>query len=856
MYLIKAITHYQTKRSNSQVSYTATASSSASAAIETATANLDRVNNAILTAIRESQTVAINAQQGDSMVSKNLGDSTTNNASTTEFVTSTGSSSTPWYGGVINGYFMWQGNFVNFSPTTQYFAGSVSAPQTYTDETNSNIVASFGAYNYSSNVTPSGTGTPYNAIFQFSGNSNAQAAINSNINYTTGTNNYTTAQNYFTSNGVTKSLMCLTIGGGYNVTGSWNAGSAGAMYSVYQVVTKKGVAFSYKETGTGNTLSGTGTGTLYPDLYNSICFDIETWGAGPGDTSYGSTGQDFLNICAYIKTNINSTYYLDPSLDENPCIIIMTVAHSCSNYNGTGYDTISTLLSDTTGCYDYFSPQLYTENIGTTTEYTQNSNLSWSQFNTFLSKNANYQKHGSGFILPALNYLGLLNNGGTNDGNPPNLYWYQSSDSGTNPPVFTAAGATEAIEYTVDTGAENFFNAILGVTETLGGSIQWVNGTLKQGVIEYPYPWAGGQVAGLTLWNSSLANSAQYYFNSVTAQQSVAETSSNLTTKSGTFTYSSTNISTGTNVIHLYTNYSNAQSAVTASGVNTSTAPFLTAYNYFNKSSFSGKYILSLALGGSTSNGSWDTGSSGAIYSIYKAATKSGVGFSYKETGTGVTLSGTGTGALNNNFNGLLFDIQQYASSGSSAQDFLNLFQYIKYNGNSTFSGFQMVITVAFLHSGPFWGGSGSAFMSTILADGTGNASGKYSYDLLAPEFFTQSNLGSMNEYCAGVIPWTTFLSYAQENANFNTFNVNMITPLLVSSNLSSGPGSNTTGFPNNYWYQSTSTNVNPPTATASGYVTINYTTDTGATAFFNTVLGSGVTSTGGYVQWMNGTLT
>jgi hypothetical protein len=303
---------------------------------------------------------------------------------------------------------------------------------------------------------------------------------------------------------------------------------------------------------------------------------------------------------------------------------------------------------------------------------------------------------------------------------------------------------------------------------------------------------------------------------------------------------------------------SNAQSALNYSGYDNAN-PFVLAYQ-----SIPAGGILSLALGSATSYGYWNTTSSGAVYSVYAAVTKKGVFFSYTETDTGGYMSGTGTGTLNNSFNGLLFDIESYDTSnngkGSSGQDFINLFQYIKYNPNSNFYQFQMLITVAFPHTGPYYNGNGGNLMSTILADATGNQTGnKFSYDWLAPKLFTGSNIGQMNEYCSGYkLPWTgsnSFLSYLQQNTNFTTFNVNMITPFLISGNLLNGPGSNTSGYPNNYWAQSNSTSDSTPTSVALGDETINYTTDTGSTTFFNTIFQSGVTSTGGYVQWMNGTL-
>ena len=63
-----------------------------------------------------------------------------------------------------------------------------------------------------------------------------------------------------------------------------------------------------------------------------------------------------------------------------------------------------------------------------------------------------------------------------------------------------------------------------------------------------------------------------------------------------------------------------------------------------------------------------------------KAVTKTNVDFSYTETGTGQTLSGKGTGKLNDDYNCLVFDVENSDSNGSTGKDFLNLFDYIKNN--------------------------------------------------------------------------------------------------------------------------------------------------------------------------------
>lgn len=369
----------------------------------------------------------------------------------------------------INGYYYWQGNFVGASPQIQFYFDKVSSPQTNYQQP-SNLISTSGQFNYYGNTFPSNL----NMIVLFTGYSKATDVLNNLTNYTTHTNMYVDAKNYFQSNNVQNYLLSLCFGGGVSQTGGWDTGSAGAIYSIYQACTKKGVQFSYQETGTGNTLSGVGTGLL-DYSYNSFTFDIETWG---NNKTSGSTGKDFINLFNYIKLNPNSTLY------SWEMIIIVTIAHSCSNYNGTGQKVISDLLSDTTGSYDFISPQLYTQNTGTTNEYCANYNILWSNtgsndnFAYYLSQNKNYIKYGQDMILPSLNYNYLLNTGGSNSSNPPNLYFYQSSSNSVNPPVPTASG-WKTITYQTDVGANDFFNNIFGLgSGNLGGSIQWVNGNL------------------------------------------------------------------------------------------------------------------------------------------------------------------------------------------------------------------------------------------------------------------------------------------------------------------------------------------------------------------------------------------
>ncbi len=387
----------------------------------------------------------------------------------------------PWSGGEIKGYFYWQGNFVGSSPATQYFADYVSAPQTGY-QGSSNIVQASGTFTYSGSSIPNNP--VFNAIFLFTGYSNASRALDNLTNYTTQTNMYTDAKTYFSNNGVTDFLLGLCLGGGYSATGSWNTGTDGAIYSIYEAVTQAGVAFSYTETGTGQTLSGVGTGKL-DNSYNCLVFDIETW-TGPN----GSTADDFINLFNYIKHNSNSMFNYE---GDWLIKIVVTIAHSCSNYNGTGQNVCGTLYKSDS--YDYISPQMYTQNCGTTNEYCANYNILWQTgytspwlFTSLIQSNPNYVQYGLNFILPAINFANLYQGGGSNDGNPPNLYFYQSTGNDTNPVVESASGSV-TLPYDCDEGVVGFFNSLFGLNEThLGGYAQWVNGTITDNFTMMPAP--------------------------------------------------------------------------------------------------------------------------------------------------------------------------------------------------------------------------------------------------------------------------------------------------------------------------------------------------------------------------------
>ena len=99
-------------------------------------------------------------------------------------------------------------------------------------------------------------------------------------------------------------------------------------------------------------------------------------------------------------------------------------------------------------------------------------------FEYFISLNTNYGIYGLNMMIPALNFAYLYNSGGSNAGYSPNLYFYQKSINSSTTLVENPSGY-RVITYTIDTGAIAFYNAILSKTSTtLGGYMQWVNGTL------------------------------------------------------------------------------------------------------------------------------------------------------------------------------------------------------------------------------------------------------------------------------------------------------------------------------------------------------------------------------------------
>lgn len=435
------------------------------------------------------------------------------------------SESYPWGGGEIKAFWYWEGNYASSSGsstqlTDQGWYTGVSAPQS---TTSSNLISTTsGTFTYYGNNSttfkfPSGL----NSLLLFVGYSNANLGLGQYYlyNYTMNTQMLNDAYTYFGITTISQAnsnnqLIGMAFGGGNTSTGEWTTGvptdnnpGVGGIYSIYQNCTISGQPFTYTETGTGITQTGTGTCVGYTSInsgptynginsaglyslsqFNCLVFDIED---GSSVSEYEtSTGQDFLNLFEYIKTNNNSVFVAN----SLPVIIIVTISHSCSE--NIGYLVIGPILSANPCYYDYISPQLYTCNIGTTNEYCANSQIPWSPnwnsntsikssetFTGYLEQNATYLKYGLNMILPSINYSNLYTGSGTNP-YPyyPNLYYYETDyTSQDSPPAPTnQSSSTGTIGYTNDKGAVDFFTTMFGSTSTtLGGYIEWVNGSAE-----------------------------------------------------------------------------------------------------------------------------------------------------------------------------------------------------------------------------------------------------------------------------------------------------------------------------------------------------------------------------------------
>jgi len=221
--------------------------------------------------------------------------------------------------------------------------------------------------------------------------------------------------------------------------------------------------------------------------------------------------------------------------------------------------------------------------------------------------------------------------------------------------------------------------------------------TLSTLIIDNIYHWNGELINGIFLWNGNLINNKE---ENISKPQVVCNINNYIDT-----------IPENMNTIFLFTGLSNAKDVLNyLKNYTTCTNIFNRVQSYIkNLMDNNQPYLLSLVLGGKLQSSCfWDTGIEGTIYSYYEACTKSEFSFRYIETETGHTLNGIGTGILNYNYNNnynynsLCFNIETWENnslSTSSENDFLNLFNYIKNNKNSTFYGIEMNIIVIITNS-------------------------------------------------------------------------------------------------------------------------------------------------------------
>jgi hypothetical protein len=118
---------------------------------------------------------------------------------------------------------------------------------------------------------------------------------------------------------------------------------------------------------------------------------------------------------------------------------------------------------------DIISPQLYSLDIGTANEYTPTNSCSWAKFKGFYDNRANKDLK----IYPSLwsiqdknGTYDLWNKGGTTNGKKPIISIDPKEDGDL------------LIKFTVDNGAKDFFDNILGIPAS--GCIQFINGTISK----------------------------------------------------------------------------------------------------------------------------------------------------------------------------------------------------------------------------------------------------------------------------------------------------------------------------------------------------------------------------------------
>ena len=122
-----------------------------------------------------------------------------------------------------------------------------------------------------------------------------------------------------------------------------------------------------------------------------------------------------------------------------------------------------------------------------------------------------------------------------------------------------------------------------------------------------------------------------------------------------------------------------------------------------------------------------------------------------------------------------------------------------------------------------------------------------------------------MTEYCQNfLVNWQhtgygepVFTNLLSTNDTYTTYGLNMIIPSIFLPNLYKTGGTNNANAANLYYYQTNySGQTGQVTYSYSGTAELSYTIDTGAVDFFNAIFQtSPPTTIGGYIAWVNGTL-
>ena len=290
-------------------------------------------------------------------------------------------------------------------------------------------ICTSGSLNYQvcNNTIPSNV----NAIYIFTGLLDSKESLNAALNpygeSSCATSAYDIAANFFTLNKKNKNIGIVMGGGGT----TWN------------------------DNACKNIIDSIPTIATY---FKSIVFDLEI---------YSGLSVNVFNSLLTASKNAGLQ-------------TIITISHSAPFSVDDRYKTWADILNS--GIADYISPQLYTQDFGTANEYSEGQ-FPWTTFKSYVSINK---------VLPSLftnssPYYDLFNTGGSNDGLSPMIY---ENDSMTSCLVtyYPDTSSFSVKNFTVDKGANNFFQILYNTNMSCAGSIQFTNGIITPPQPSQPQP--------------------------------------------------------------------------------------------------------------------------------------------------------------------------------------------------------------------------------------------------------------------------------------------------------------------------------------------------------------------------------